>query len=270
MIRLGVAGAAGRMGKRILTLAAADKAFKIAAALESPNHPEAGKPLSELLGVACPGVVLTTDAQETFSRSDVVIDFSHHSTLERHLKLALKNKTAYVVGTTGLTAKHRKALLLASKKIAVVQSPNMSVGVNLLFKLSQIAAKVLDEGYDLEISETHHRMKKDAPSGTAVKLLEVLAEARGRNPDKGTVYGREGETGARRRGEIGVLAMRGGDVVGDHTVFFFGDGERLELTHRASSRDAFAQGSLRAAKFVAKRRHGLYDMQQVLGIASAV
>lgn len=269
MIKLAVAGACGRMGRRILTLAAQDKNFRIVAAFENRNHPDEGKPLSEVLGVACPPVKITTDASEAFRVADAVIDFTHHSALESNLKWALRHKTAYVVGTTGLGESHRKLLKQASKKIAIVQSPNMSVGVNLLFKLSEIAAKVLDEDYDLEISETHHRMKKDSPSGTAVKLLEILAAARGRDIAKNTVYGREGETGARPRGEIGVLAMRGGDVVGDHTVFFFGDGERVELTHRASSRDAFAQGALRAAKFVAKRRYGLYDMQQVLGIASA-
>ena len=167
-----------------------------------------------------------------------------------------------------MTPKHHSVLKKAAKKIAVVQAPNMSVGVNLLFKISEMAARALDESYDIEIAETHHRMKKDAPSGTAVKLLELVAAARKKNIKKDTVYGREGEVGARPKGEIGVFALRGGDVVGDHTVSFLAEGERIELTHRASSRDAFAQGALRAAKFVAKRKSGLYDMQQVLGIAS--
>ncbi|HTL47909.1 MAG TPA: 4-hydroxy-tetrahydrodipicolinate reductase [Verrucomicrobiae bacterium] len=269
-MKLAVAGAAGRMGRRILTLAAADKEFKIVGALENADNPHVGDELGKVLGLAPLGVDVSSDAEEVFGKADVLIDFTHHSALEKNVKTALRAGTAYVVGTTGLTQKHLQALRAASKKIGIVQSPNMSVGVNLLFKLSQLAAKALDESYDLEISETHHRMKKDSPSGTAVKLLEVVAEARGRKIEGNTVYGREGETGARPRGEIGVLAMRGGDVVGDHTVFFFGDGERIELTHRASSRDAFAQGALRAAKFIAKRKSGLYDMQQVLGIASHV
>ena len=268
MIRLAVSGAAGRMGVRILTLAAADKAFRIAGALEHSGSPHIGRDAAEILGLKPLGVPLQANPEAVFSGADVVIDFSHHSVVQNHLKAAVKTKTAYVLGTTGLMPAHLKALKAASRKIPIVQAPNMSIGVNLLFKLCEMAAKTLDEGYDIEIYEAHHRMKKDAPSGTAVKLLEVLAEARGRSPKRDAVYGREGEVGARRRGEIGVLALRGGDVVGDHTVFFYGDGERIELTHRASSRDAFAQGALRAAKFIVRRKNGLYDMQQVLGIAS--
>ncbi|MBU3758572.1 MAG: 4-hydroxy-tetrahydrodipicolinate reductase [Candidatus Omnitrophica bacterium] len=267
MIKLAVAGAAGRMGGRILTLATADPDFIITGALEHAEHPHLGQDIGQCLGLKPLGVRIEADDEKVFSKADVVIDFSHHSTLQDHLRQAVKKKKRYVVGTTGLDDQHLKAIRAASRSIAVVQSPNMSVGVNLLFKLAELAAKTLDEGYDLEISETHHRMKKDAPSGTAVKLLEVLADARKKNIAKDTVYGRVGEVGARPRGQIGVLAMRGGDVVGDHTVFYFGDGERLELTHRASSRDAFAQGALRAAKFIVGRKSGLYDMQQVLGIS---
>jgi 4-hydroxy-tetrahydrodipicolinate reductase len=159
-----------------------------------------------------------------------------------------------------------KKIALASKKIPIVQSPNMSVGVNLLFRLAAFAGKVLDESYDLEIMEIHHRMKKDAPSGTALKLAEILADARGRDPAKDLVYGREGDTGARQQGKIGVFAMRGGDVVGEHTVSFFGDGERVELVHKATSREALARGALLAAKFLAKKKAGLYHMGHVLGM----
>ncbi len=268
MIKLAVAGAAGRMGGRILTLASADEDFRVTGALEHPDHPHLGQDIGQYLGLKPLGVKVEADPEKVFAKADVVIDFSHHSILQDHLKVAVKKKVRYVIGTTGLSDLHLKAIKSASKSIAIVQSPNMSVGVNLLFKLAELAAKTLDESYDLEISETHHRMKKDSPSGTAVKLLEILAAARKKNVAKDTVYGRVGETGARPRGQIGVLAMRGGDVVGDHTVFYFGDGERVELTHRASSRDAFAQGALRAAKFLANRKSGLYDMQQVLGIAS--
>ncbi|HXV27881.1 MAG TPA: 4-hydroxy-tetrahydrodipicolinate reductase, partial [bacterium] len=178
-----------------------------------------------------------------------------------------KSRTSYVLGTTGLGSPILRSLHKASRKIAIVQSPNMSIGVNLLFKLAEITAKALGENYDVELSEIHHRLKKDAPSGTAMKLVEILAEARKKNPAKDVVYGRKGETGARPRGKIGVFALRGGDVIGDHLLSFLGDGERIELIHRATSRDAFAQGAIRAAKFVAIKRTGLYHMQQVLGIA---
>ncbi len=268
MIKLAVAGAAGRMGGRILTLASADKDFRVVGALEHADHPNLGQDIGQHLGLKPMGVRVQKHPLEVFSKADVIIDFTHHSVLLEHLKAAVKAKKGLVIGTTGLSEQHLKVIKAASKTIPIVQSPNMSVGVNLLFKLAEIAAKTLNDDYDLEISETHHRMKKDSPSGTAVKLLEILAAARKKNIAKDAVYGRSGETGARPRGEIGVLALRGGDVVGDHTIFFLGDGERLELTHRASSRDAFAQGALRAAKFLANRKSGLYDMQQVLGIAS--
>lgn len=267
MIRLAVAGAAGRMGQRILTLAVQDKAFKVTGALETADCAALGKDIGSLLGTGDTGVFISSDTEKVFENADVVIDFTHFSAMDKHLKAAVAGKTAYVLGTTGLQEKHKKALKAASAKIAIVQAPNMSVGVNLLFKLTELATQVLDDSYDVEVSETHHRMKKDAPSGTAVRLLEILADVRGKNMNKDIVYGREGEVGARPRGEIGAFAMRGGDVVGDHTVFYFGDGERVELTHRASSRDAFAQGSLKAAKFLSKKKKGLFDMQQVLGIA---
>jgi 4-hydroxy-tetrahydrodipicolinate reductase len=266
MIRLAVAGAAGKMGRTILSLAAKDKEFKITGAFESPESPALGTDAGLLIGRKAIGVAVSHYPFESLNDSDVLIDFTHPSTTDTYLRAALKAKVAYVLGTTGLNAKIMTLITKVSHKIPVVQSPNMSIGVNLLFRLAEITAKALDETYDIEISETHHRMKKDAPSGTAVKLLEVVAKTRKRNLQKDVVTGRDGETGARPEGQIGVLAMRGGDVVGDHTVFFFGDGERIELTHRASSRDAFAQGALRAAKFVAKRKNGLYNMQQVLGL----
>lgn len=266
MIRLAMAGATGKMGRTILGLAAKDPQFKITVGLESPGHAAVGKDLGEVLGIGPLGVKVT-DSPAALKDADVLIDFTHPSTTEAYLKAVLDAKIGYVLGTTGLSASIIDKLQQASKGVAIVQSPNMSVGVNLLLNLVQITAKTLDESYDIEISETHHRMKKDSPSGTAMKLLEVAAAARNRDLKKDVVTGREGETGARPRGEIGVLAMRGGDVVGDHTVFFYGDGERIELTHRASSREAFAQGALKAAKFIAARKNGFYNMQQVLGLA---
>lgn len=268
MIRLVVAGAAGRMGRTLLTLAARDTAFKIVGGIESPAHPELGRDLGGLIHSEPLGVSLGHDPYPVLEEADVLIDFTHPSATEAHLAAALKTKTAYVLGTTGLSEKILSSLKTASQRIAIVQSPNMSIGVNLLFKLAELTGSTLDESYDIEIVEAHHRMKKDAPSGTALKLLEILAQARKKDIKKDAVYGRQGETGARPRGQIGVLAIRGGDVVGDHTVSFLGEGERIELTHRATSREAFAQGALLAAKFIAKRKSGLYNMAQVLGLVS--
>lgn len=267
MIKIVVAGAAGRMGRRILTCASQDNEVAITGVLEHPENALIGHDLGDLIGTKAMGIVVSSDLSRVLSGADVMIDFSHHSVTRKHLQAAVEAKTALVVGTTNLDGKIIEELKAASQKIAVVQAPNMSVGMNVLFRLAEISAKALDESYDLEITEAHHRMKKDAPSGTAVKLLGILAAARGRDPKKHTVYGREGEPGARPKGEIGVFALRGGDVVGDHTVSFMGDGERIELIHRATSRDAFAYGAIRAAKFAAKKKSGFFDMRQVLGIS---
>ncbi len=267
MIKLVMAGAGGRMGRAILKLAYADKDIKIVGGIETPGNPLLGSDIGILIGTNPVGAKLTSDPVEALKNADALIDFTHPSATPANLKAALKTKTGYVLGTTGLGDSILKSLRHASKTIPIVQSPNMSIGVNLLFKLAELTAGILDESYDIEIAEIHHRMKKDAPSGTAMKLLEVIAAARKRSPKTDVIYGREGETGARLRGKIGVLALRGGDVIGDHTVSFLGDGERIELIHKASSRDAFAQGAVRAAKFVAKHTKGLYHMAQVLGIA---
>jgi 4-hydroxy-tetrahydrodipicolinate reductase len=267
MIRLAVAGAAGRMGRIILTLAKDDPAFRITGGLEAKNSPLIGTDIGILAGTKSVNAPVGHDPDSVLKKADVLIDFTHPSAMPSYLKAAVKNRTGYVIGTTGLDAGAVRKLKIAAKTIPIVQSPNMSVGVNLLFKLAEMTAAALDNRYDIEIAEAHHRMKKDAPSGTALKLLEVLAKARGTDLRKDTVYGRRGETGKRPAGQIGVLALRGGDVVGDHTVYFLGDAERMELTHRASSRQAFAQGALLAAKFVAKSKAGLYNMAQVLGIA---
>jgi 4-hydroxy-tetrahydrodipicolinate reductase len=267
MIRLVMAGASGRMGKIILRLASQDKVFKIVGGLEERGNAALSQDLGPILGRDLMGVKVTQDATAALKNADVLIDFSHFSALPENLKAAVKTHTAYVIGTTGIPETMLQQIKKAALKIPIIQSPNMSVGVNLLFKIAALAGKVLDESYDLEIMEIHHRMKKDAPSGTALKLLEILLAARGRDMKKDVVYGREGETGAREKGKIGVFALRGGDVVGDHTVSFFGDGERIELVHKASSREAFARGALLAAKFLAKKKPGLYHMQQVLGIA---
>lgn len=268
MIRLAVAGASGKMGKAILGLAARDKKIKITGALDGPKSEVLGEDAAALIGSSEPlGVIVSSDASKVLKDADVLIDFTHPSVTLEYLDAAVKTKTSYVLGTTGIDAKIKSALAKAAKKISIVQSFNMSIGVNLLFKLTQMTAAALDEGYDIEISEIHHRMKKDSPSGTAVRLLELAAEARGKDLKKDVVYGREGEVGARPRGEIGVMALRGGDVIGDHTVYFLAEGERIELSHRATSRNTFAGGAIHAAKFLAKKKTGLFNMQQVLGIA---
>lgn len=266
MIRLAMAGALGRMGRTILALAAKDKNFKITGALEHDERSEIGADIGPFIGTTPIGTPISSDLKEVLKNSDVLIDFTHFSAAPRNLEAAVKTGTGYVLGTTALPESVLKKIKTASKKIPIVQSPNMSIGVNLLFRLAELAASALDESYDMEMMEIHHRNKKDAPSGTAMKLLEVVARARGKNLKKDTVFGRDGDVGARPVGEIGSFALRGGDVVGDHTLFFLGDGERIELTHKASSRDAFAKGALAAAKFIANRKSGLYDMAQVLGI----
>ncbi len=266
MIRLAMAGAAGRMGKIILQLASQDPAFKIVGATEQRGHALLGQDLGPILGGDPIGVKVQLDTEAALKNADVMIDFSHFAALPENLAAAVRTHTAYVIGTTGIPEVTLKKIRNASRKIPIVQSPNMSVGVNLLFKLAAVAGKVLDESYDLEIMEIHHRMKKDAPSGTALKLLEILAAARGRDIRKDVVYGRRGEAGVREKGKIGVLALRGGDIVGEHTVSFLGDGERVELVHKASSREAFARGAILAAKFLAKKEQGLYHMQHVLGM----
>ena len=266
MIRLAVAGAAGRMGKIILKLAAKDRAFRITGGIEQRGHATLDMDIGSLIGGDLLNVRIDSSPVAVMKTSDVLIDFSHFSALPDNLAACVAAKKKYVIGTTAIPPGMMKKIALASKKIPIVQSPNMSVGVNLLFRLAAFAGKVLDESYDLEIMEIHHRMKKDAPSGTALKLAEILADARGRDPAKDLVCGREGDTGARQQGKIGVFAMRGGDVVGEHTVSFFGDGERVELVHKATSREALARGALLAAKFLAKKKAGLYHMGHVLGM----
>ncbi|MDD5217127.1 MAG: 4-hydroxy-tetrahydrodipicolinate reductase [Candidatus Omnitrophica bacterium] len=266
MIRIVVAGAAGRMGKAILCLAHQDPAFKIVGGLEHEDCPLMGEDVGDLIGCDALGAKLVSRPDVLLKEADVLIDFTQAAAVPETLKAVLKTGVRYVVGTTGIKKDVLKLLQAASKKVAIVQSPNMSIGVNVLFGLTELAGKFLDQAYDIEISEIHHRGKKDAPSGTALKLLEILSVARQINSEKDARYGRKGDIGARTREEIGVMALRGGDVVGEHTVYFLGSGERIELTHRATSRDAFALGALKAAKFVAGKKSGFFDMRQVLGL----
>ena len=267
-IRIAVAGACGRMGKRILTLAAADPELEITGALEHKDTPGLGTDVGTFIGQAKRGVKVTADLKEALSPAQVLIDFTHPDAAAEHIQGALQFKVGLVLGTTGLSEKTLASLKVASQQIAILQSPNMSTGVNFLFELISKAAQMLDERYDIEISEIHHRMKKDAPSGTALELARLIAEAKGWDPKKAFFFGRQGETGERKKGTLGIHALRGGDVVGEHTISFFGNGEIIEIVHRATSRDAFAGGALQAAKFIAAQKKGLYNMRHILCAAS--
>ena len=263
-IRIAVAGAGGRMGKRILTLAQDDPEFQIVGALEHPSADTLGTDVGSLIGGEVLGVKVTSDWKEALGPSRVLIDFTHPGAVAEHLRCVLQLGIGMVIGTTGLSKKTLSSIRQASKRVPILQSPNMSVGVNLLFGLVTRAADILGGQYDIEITEAHHRMKKDAPSGTALELARLIAQVKGWNPRKAFLYGRRGETGQRKKKTIAIHALRGGDVVGEHTVSFFGSGEILELVHRATSRDTFARGALLAAKFVARKKKGLYNMRNVL------
>jgi len=264
-IKIVIAGSGGRMGRELLegTIQADD--LELHAALEHSDSVLVGRDAGELCGAAG-GVKVSTDVAAALQGADVMIDFTRPEGTLQHLDLCVGMGVNMVVGTTGLTPQQKAKLGEAAQHIGIVFAPNMSVGVNLTFKLLEIAAKVLSEGYDIEIIEAHHRHKVDAPSGTALGMGEAVARALGRDLAQCAVYGREGVTGERDPSTIGFATVRGGDIVGDHTVMFAGTGERVEITHRASSRATFAQGALRAARFLQENKAGLYNMQDVLGL----
>ncbi len=259
MVRVVVTGAGGRMGSTILSVCEADEEVEVLYAVEVKGHP--------LVGEKVAGVEVTDDIEKALKGADVLIDFTQPEATVEAVKACLSQKVAMVIGTTGLLEEQRRVIEDASGTIPIVFSPNMSVGVNLLFKLVYEVAKVLGEDYDVEIVEVHHRFKKDAPSGTALRLAEKIAEALNRDLKECMVTGRQGIVGERKRPEIGVLAVRAGDVVGEHTVIFGGLGERVELVHKAHSRETFARGAVRAAKWVKDKAPGLYSMWDVLGIS---
>jgi len=242
-LRLLINGSRGRMGQTIIACAKADPEVEVAAAVDQGD-----------------------DFDSALKLADAVIDFSHHNVTGAVARACIENKKVLVVGTTGHTDAEAAAIREAGRVIPVVFAPNFSVGVNTLFWLTRKAAEILGPGFDLEVVEMHHRLKKDAPSGTAKRLAEILAEVRNLSYNNDTRHGREGIVGERTNSEIGMHAIRGGDVVGDHTVIYAAQGERLELTHKASSRETFALGSIRAAKWASKMPVGVYDMQDVLGL----
>ncbi len=263
--QIAIAGSAGRMGRALIEAVSQSPDFRLKAALEIPGNPMIGKDAGEQVGASC-GVVISSDIERVLPGCDVLVDFTRPEGTMDHVALCRSMGVRMVIGTTGLQPAQKAAIAEAARSIAVVMAPNMSVGVNLTFKLAELAAKVLNEGYDVEIIEAHHRHKVDAPSGTALRLGEVIAAAMGRDLAKDAVYGREGVTGERKASTIGFATVRGGDIVGDHTALFAGTGERVEITHKAASRATFAFGALRAARFLAGRKSGLFDMQDVLGL----
>jgi 4-hydroxy-tetrahydrodipicolinate reductase len=264
--RIAVSGAAGRMGRALIEACGGDPAVVLGAALEAPGSPALGADSGVLAGVGANGVAVSGDLAAVAADFDVLVEFSVPEATLAHLALCRAGRRRMVIGTTGIDESGRRAIEAAAADIAIVFAPNMSVGVNLCFKLTEIAARVLGEETDVEIIEAHHRNKIDAPSGTALELGRIVAAALGRDLGRHAVYGREGRTGARDRETIGFATIRGGDIVGDHTVLFAGAGERVEITHRAASRATFAAGAVRAAKWVMGRPHGLFDMQDVLGL----
>ena len=264
-MKIAVAGSSGRMGRALIECVLKDDSLKLSAALDQPGQPLIGKDAGEFAGIAS-GVVVSPDIEAGLSRSDAIIDFTRPAGTLAHLEACLRLGRKMVIGTTGFTDSEKARIAAASKDIAIMFAPNMAVGVNVTFKLAEIAAKALGDAYDVEIIEAHHHHKVDAPSGTALKLGEVVASALGRDPGKVFVHGREGDTGERDPREIGFHAIRGGDLVGEHTVMFIGTGERVEVAVKSSSRATYATGALRAAKFLNDKRNGLFDMQDVLGL----
>ncbi len=257
--KIAIAGCGGRMGKVLLDCVAQADDLELHAALEHGG--------SELLGnVVVGNIKITADVESALQGADVLIDFTRPEGTLRHLEICRRHGVNMVVGTTGLDAQQKAKLGAGAQDIGIVFAPNMSVGVNLVFKLLETASRVLSEGYDIEIIEAHHRHKVDAPSGTALGMGEVVARTLGRDLKQCAVYGREGVTGERDPSTIGFATVRGGDIVGDHTVLYAGTGERIEINHKASSRATFALGALRAARFLQHNPYGLYDMQDVLGL----
>jgi 4-hydroxy-tetrahydrodipicolinate reductase len=265
-LRIAIAGASGRMGRMLIEAVQAAPDMQLSGALDVPGSPALGSDAAAFLGQSS-DVKITSDLRAGLSGAQVLIDFTRPEGTLAHLAVCQELGVKAVIGTTGFTEDQKLALKEFSAAVAMVVAPNMSVGVNVVLQLLDRAARALSEGYDIEIIEAHHRHKVDAPSGTALKMGEVVAQALGRDLKECAVYGREGVTGERDPSTIGFATIRGGDVVGDHTVLFAGIGERIEITHKSSSRATYAQGSLRAARFLMAHASGCFDMNDVLGLS---
>ncbi|HOE16734.1 MAG TPA: 4-hydroxy-tetrahydrodipicolinate reductase [Syntrophorhabdaceae bacterium] len=264
MIKLAITGVGGKMGSAILKLAAGDRDFQVTAALEKRGHPMVGQPAGPIVRDATGSLTITDDMAQAIDACDVIIDFTEPGTTMDNFHLAREKQKCIVIGTTGLPEDALNQIKSTVDAKTVI-SPNMSVGMNLMFDIVDRVSKILQDGYDIEIVEMHHRWKKDAPSGTAMRLKDIVKGAQpGRQWEE--IYGRKGLTGERKSGEIAVLGLRGGDIVGEHTVMYAGIGERFEITHRAYSRDNFALGALMAAKWIVRQPPGIYGMKDVLGL----
>lgn len=261
-MRIAIAGASGRMGRMLIQAVLDSPDLTLATALDRPGNETIGQDAGAFLGTVT-GVSITDDLQ-ALADTDCLIDFTRPEGTLAHLEVCAAHGVKCVIGTTGFDAQGKQAIRAAAQKTAIVFAPNMSVGVNATLKLLDMAARLLNDGYDVEVFEAHHRNKVDAPSGTALAMGEAVANAWGVPLDEVADWARHGHTGARQAGHIGFSVLRGGDIVGDHTVYFCGTGERIEITHRSSSRATYAQGSLRAARYLARRKFGLFDMQDVL------
>ncbi len=266
--RISIAGASGRMGRMLIEAIHAADDCTLAGALDMASSPSIGTDATAFMGRDS-GIQITSDLYLGLRGADVLIDFTRPEGTLAHLSVCRELGVNAVIGTTGFTNDQKTGIEAAANDIAIMMAPNMSVGVNVTLKLLQMAARALSTGYDIEIVEAHHRHKVDAPSGTALKMGEVIAQALGRDLKDCAVYGRQGVTGERDPSSIGFASIRGGDIVGDHTVLFAGTGERIEITHKSSSRETYAQGSLRAVRFLAGRKKGLFDMFDVLGLNTA-
>ena len=264
-IRYAIAGSSGRMGRTLIEAVQKDAGATLAAALEHVSSPFLGKDAGELVGTPC-GVMIGADLDAALAVADCLIDFTRPEGTLEHLAACRRHRVSMVIGTTGFSAQGKIAIGEAATEIPIVFAPNMAVGVNAVFRLLDVAARILNQGYDVEVIEAHHRHKVDAPSGTALRMGEVVAAALGRDLAECAVYGREGHTGERPAPQIGFSTIRGGDIVGDHTVLFAGTGERIEITHKSASRMPYALGALRAARFMSGHDRGLFDMQDVLGL----
>ena len=265
MIKVVVAGSTGRMGRTLLELVLGAQDMSLHAALEQRGHAALGRNAAELVG-STSGVRISGDPDTVVPGADVLIDFTRPEATLDHLRICREHGVKMVIGTTGFAAEQRASVAEAARQVAICMAPNMSVGTNLVFKLIATAAPVLREGYDIEIIEAHHRHKIDAPSGTALRMGEIVAQSLGRDLKQCAVYGREGVTGERAATAIGFSAVRGGDIVGDHTVLFAGIGERVEISVKSGSRATYALGALRAARWLMDKPSGLFDMQDVLGL----
>ncbi len=267
MIRVIVTGATGKMGCRVIALVHADPELELVGAVTHATHPALGRDAGEVAGIGPLGIVLEPECTQTLPQAEVIIDFSVPDAALTYMRLAAAQQKGMVIGTTGFTALQREEIGRLSQHMRCFMAPNMSVGVNVMFQVVRQLVTLLGPDYDVEILEAHHRTKIDAPSGTALRLAAIMAEARDQKLDDVAVYGRRGMIGQRSDAEIGIQVIRAGEIVGEHTVLFGGPGERLELVHRSQSRDTFARGALRAAKWVLQQPVGLYSMEDLLRLA---